>query len=294
MALGDSVTAGFAMVGVEPLEFRGDVYSTGGNSGAKTVANYLKHYSADLVGDCTGVTIPLTKKGKGLNVAVSEGQVQDLPAQIDVLVNLLHSKDYSHVLDEWKLLNLFIGANNLCVSCHGSTHGQPDFFETNLIAALTKVRQEIPKVFVNMLTIFNISQVWDSAQGNVYCQNIVPLFDECPCLNANATDRLVMDQQAQRFNEITRKVAKQFEGLNDPQFTVVAQPGIENLYFADLPTAEDFLSDVDCFHPSLCADQAISVALWNNMFQPEGQKSTSVDPTNVPHQHCPSDGEYIQ
>ena len=82
MALGDSITAGFGMLGVEPLEFRGDVYSTGGNRGAKTLLQYVHHYNQEVTGGCTGTTIPLTKKGKGLNFAVSGAKVQDVSDQI--------------------------------------------------------------------------------------------------------------------------------------------------------------------------------------------------------------------
>ena len=45
---------------------------------------------------------------------------------------------------------------------------------------------------------------------------------------------------------------------------------------------------------SLCADQAFSVALWNNMFQPQGSKSRTMDLNNPPHQHCPTDNEFLQ
>lgn len=41
MALGDSITAGFAMKPA-PLEYRGSVYCTGGDEGAKTIANFLR------------------------------------------------------------------------------------------------------------------------------------------------------------------------------------------------------------------------------------------------------------
>lgn len=92
-----------------PLEYRGLVYSTGGDDGALTIGNFLKHYSPKLKGQCKGTTIPLTHDGKGLNLAVSGAVVRDLPGQIDKLVERLATAEYRDLSDEWKLLTIFIG-----------------------------------------------------------------------------------------------------------------------------------------------------------------------------------------
>ena len=88
--------------------------------------------------------------------------MQEVPPQINYLVTQLQTtyKDSVNFNDDWKLLTLFIGANNLCPSCHGSAHSPPEFFEANLKAVLQQVEQQIPRVFVNLVTIFNISGVW--------------------------------------------------------------------------------------------------------------------------------------
>jgi small subunit ribosomal protein S29e len=52
------------MIGAEPLEFRGHVYSTGGEDDALTIGNYLRHYNSQLEGQCTGTTAPLSHNGK--------------------------------------------------------------------------------------------------------------------------------------------------------------------------------------------------------------------------------------
>jgi hypothetical protein len=84
MAMGDSITAGFAMVGIPPanlVEWRQYVYSNGGAEGAYTLGNFLATYNPDIQGRATTWTIPLTK-GIALNGGVSHASVQDTPAQV--------------------------------------------------------------------------------------------------------------------------------------------------------------------------------------------------------------------
>lgn len=62
--------------------------------------------------------------------------------------------------NDWKLLTLFIGANNLCTVCRNDSRSEPATYEKRLREILSAVRQKIPKVFVNLMGIFNISGVW--------------------------------------------------------------------------------------------------------------------------------------
>merc|ERR1740115_596061 len=102
------------------------------------------------------------------------------------------------------------------------------------------------------MTLFNISGVWDAAQTTLKCKLEVPALHECGCLVADASKRAAMDALAMAYNERTIKVATEFQAMNDQQFTVVVQPGVDGARFASWPSPEDYLSDVDCFHPSLC------------------------------------------
>jgi len=142
------------------------------------------------------------------------------------------------------------------------------------------------------MTLFNISNVWDAAQGDPVCIKKIEGYHECGCLTSNATDRSDMDALTVQYNQRTAKVATEFQQKNDPNFTVVVQPGIDACKFGTW--GEDFLSDVDCFHPSLCTDQAMAISIWNNMFQAPASKSHCLDVHNVPPPHCPGANEFIQ
>lgn len=102
---------------------------------------------------------------------------------------------------------------------------------------------------------------------------------ECPCVFGLRYDYIrehyfsIMD----RWQEIVREVADmtEFTGRND--FTVINQPFLENVQFPRLPNGNhDFTyMSVDCFHLSQKGYAIASNALWNNMLQPYGNKSTS-------------------
>lgn len=298
MAMGDSITAGFAMVGHLPedlLEYRGRVYSIGGVKDQTTIPNWLRHYSKDLQGDALGDSKPMTK-GKWLDAGVSMAKIEDILPQVDYLVQTMKT-EYAKTIDfenDWKLLTLFIGANDLCMSCKNSSHANPAVFESSLRNALDKIHTEIPRVFVNVLTIFNISGVWEAGQTKAYCRELWAHLTagECPCLTTGeAADRQAMDVHSVLFNHVIENVTAEYAALNDPNFTVVAQPGVSgfNITFY----GEHYLSTLDCFHPSLWANQAFTLSIWNNMLQPLGQKATTIDPTTVKIL-CPDENTYLQ
>lgn len=126
------------------IENRDHVFSIGGASGAFTIANVLAKYNANLQGAfapftvfyfvltvTTGAALSWTKplaKGGWLDAGVSMAKVEDCPSQVDYLVKELKTTYALHVDFEkdWKLLTLFIGANNICgmaVSLFGLSRG---------------------------------------------------------------------------------------------------------------------------------------------------------------------------
>lgn len=113
-------------------------------------------------GPPTGYTLPLSR-GKQLDNAVSGSKTQELDDQISRLVHLLKAEKYKDIRDEWKLITLFIGANNVCVLCEPPMTTLPglaeaDVFEDNVRQALTRIKDEVPKSFVNLVALFNVRQ----------------------------------------------------------------------------------------------------------------------------------------
>ena len=74
-----------------------------------------------------------------------------------------------------------------------------------------------------------------------------------------------MDYYTKIYQNITYQVVHEVNiaSLNT-NFTIVIQPMFA---MADISNFTiDFLSTLDCFHPSLTAHQAMSISLWNNLF----------------------------
>lgn len=100
-----------------------------------------------------------------------------------------------------------------------------------------------------------------------------------------APGRAKIDEACMAFNEVTYKVVKEFQALNDPYMTAVVQPQFEDLDIVKY--GEGFLSNLDCFHPSLYANQAFALGLWDNMFVPSAQKAHNMILNDV-HLFCPT------
>jgi len=297
MAMGDSISAGFAMIGYPPasfLEWREYVFSIGGASDAFTLANLLKYYNPKIQGAAQSWTLPL-EPGAWLNGAVSHASVQDCPSQVTYLVNQLKTT-YNKTVNfeqDWKLLTLFIGANNLCGACRNSSESQPAYFEQHLKAVLSQIQQTLPRTFVNLVTVFNISGVYYAGMSYTYCEIVwYTIKHECYCVETGVKSDLdMMDLRAVEFNAASEKLAAEFNAQNDPNFYVSVQPGLSGFIIQKF--GEAYLSDLDCFHPSLCANQAFTYQIWNNMFQPLGKKATAPDINNL-LVYCPKETDFIQ
>eukprot|EP00026_Physarum_polycephalum_P010495 Phypoly_transcript_10659.p1 GENE.Phypoly_transcript_10659~~Phypoly_transcript_10659.p1 ORF type:complete len:385 (+),score=42.90 Phypoly_transcript_10659:53-1156(+) len=319
MTVGDSISAGFAMYAPHAtdfanfssmlVEYRGDVFSIGGNAGYYTLANFLKQYNPNLQGASIGNSLPLDyvkwrdhiiqpfdEKITHLNGAQSGARVEQVPAQLAYIINQLKTT-YSKTVDfnnDWKMLTILIGANNLCGACKNESYSQPDFYQQHLETVLEQAYSQIPRLFVNVLLMFNISQVYDCMMTSEYCKIAVNYIttSECGCLTDHSTpqQREAMDITGVAFNQKIYELEAQWAAKNLSTFAVRVQPFLQNLPIAK--AGVDFLSKLDCFHPSGEANAAMAIGLWNNLWQPQGKKDTTI-PFNVTF-ICPTEDSYIQ
>eukprot|EP01119_Soliformovum_irregulare_P007145 TRINITY_DN19544_c0_g1_i1.p1 TRINITY_DN19544_c0_g1~~TRINITY_DN19544_c0_g1_i1.p1 ORF type:complete len:351 (+),score=86.50 TRINITY_DN19544_c0_g1_i1:1563-2615(+) len=297
-AIGDSITAGFGIMGLEGWldEYRGCSWSIGADSGRNTVFNLLKHFNPNLIGGSVGYHFveicydeicpsPHEPAYDKLNGAQSGAYTQNLPDQVDYIVNQMINDPNIDYANDWKMLTILIGANNLCLSCFSdlSVFESANVYQQYLEQTLNKIQSKIPKVFVNILDIFNISQVYELSLQSEWCSDIhrgLPL--ECGCAFDpidGAANRKKMDDMSVAYNERTRLVVSKL--APSKEFAVVIQPCFED---GKIP-ALSWLSTLDCFHPSLVAHGGMATALWNNMLSPSHLKKRYLDPNDVPM--CP-------
>ncbi|KAL0090040.1 secreted phospholipase B1 [Phycomyces blakesleeanus] len=302
IALGDSITAGFGMISGRPpfasvWEHRGKAFSVGADVGEHTLTNFMSHFT-NTHGAPEGVTLPMAR-GKRLNNAVTGAKVQDLDIEVTRLVRLLKSSSYDSIRDEWKLITIFVGANNICVLCNDERTGLPsqadaDVFEDSMRQVMERLRTEVGKSFVNLVALFNVSSVYEASRGDPYCEFILDPshLSVCSCIQGDEKQRLAADLVVMEYNTRLEKIAFEYNELNDRQFGVGYQPGF--MFFPVGQYKQHYLSGFDCFHPNKCANQVMAIVLWNNMFSTPEEKTKKYTLENITIQ-CPGpDRPYLQ
>ncbi|KAI8090679.1 hypothetical protein BDF21DRAFT_411809 [Thamnidium elegans] len=254
IAIGDSISAGFGMISGRPpfstiLEYRGKVFSSGGDEGEYTIPNFLSNYNKISRGVPTGITLPLSR-GKKLNKAVSGAKTQELDAEVTRLIQLLNTESYKDVKDDWKLITLFIGANNVCVLCEPPMTTLPgladaDIFEENVRQVIERIRSDIGKSFVNLVALFNVSSVYEASRGDPYCEFVLDPSHMiiCSCIQADEKQRQAADRVVNEYNNRLEKLEKEYKNKDIMNFGLSYQPG-----FKQFPVGkykQSYLSGVD-------------------------------------------------
>ncbi|KAF8940356.1 hypothetical protein BGZ58_006819 [Dissophora ornata] len=283
------------------LEFRGKVFSGGGDDSEYTLTNFLRTYTKHIEGSPSGFTLPLAT-GKGLNTAVSGAIAQTLPSQIERLKRQFSfGGRYHKYKDEWKLATVFIGANNLCAACGPDSTvpeiADPEEYGAALKFALQELRDSIGPAFVNLVGIFDVTLVYELSRGHSYCEL---LFDKlpfpiCGCATGNESDRQKAGDLAREYNEIMERVAQEIneESEIEGTFGVVFQPGLTEFKEGSSQYGQGYLSGLDCFHPNKCANQVMAISLWNNMFSNREDKYRPMKPSDL-EIYCPGPKDYLR
>jgi len=84
------------------------------------------------------------------NAAQSGAHSSDLGHELDYLIPTV--QQYVGLNQSgWKMLNVFIGSNDLCAICEGG-YRSPTEYGQNILAALERFRSNMTNVFVNLST----------------------------------------------------------------------------------------------------------------------------------------------
>ncbi|XP_019727801.1 phospholipase B1, membrane-associated-like [Hippocampus comes] len=279
-ALGDSITAGFGAKAKNLLqlrtEYRGVSWSIGGDKSLETVttlANILRKFNPDLKGASKGQG----KKKSGFNMSISGAKISGIPGQVRRLIEVMKNDTTVDFANDWKLVTLFIGGNDLCQFCNDRASLSPQNYSHHLMASLDMLYEEVPRTIVNILEILQMEGLRRIKKDSLGCNVIQPLA--CPCFLLPGDDSLEL-AEAKRINrEVqieTERVA--YSGRYDDRedFAVVVQPFLRN---SIMPLNADGRPDVtyfseDCFHFSERGHADMAVAMWNNMLEPVGEKQT--------------------
>ncbi|XP_056115944.1 phospholipase B1, membrane-associated [Rhinichthys klamathensis goyatoka] len=126
-ALGDSLTTAIGanattVLGI-PIEFRHVSWSIGGYGSFQdviTLANIIRLFNPHLVGPAPTKTVhgtPAPLCETGFNLAVTGHNTFNLPEQVRHLIDTLKTYEDIDFDEDWKLLTILIGMNDICDYC---------------------------------------------------------------------------------------------------------------------------------------------------------------------------------
>ncbi|XP_070698636.1 phospholipase B1, membrane-associated-like isoform X2 [Pempheris klunzingeri] len=302
-AVGDSITAanGVGAHQTDSLllvinEYRGLSWSIGGDENITTVTtlpNILREFNPSLTGFSQGIGNEDSTKAF-FNQAVAGAKSGDMVQQVRVLVDKMKKDSRIDFHNDWKVITMFIGGNDLCDFCTDSVFFSPRNVVNRIRQALDILHTEVPRAIVNLVELLNIVPLRDLHRDNTLdCPTwFVSLV--CPCVlkpkEGSAELQRVKDRNKAYQKGIRELIDSGWYDTHD-NFTVVLQPFMREVY---LPTLEDGRPDrsyfsPDCFHLSQRAHSLMARALWNNMLEPVGNKTFTQNFSAGIDLKCPSE-----
>ncbi|KAG2210295.1 hypothetical protein INT47_003280 [Mucor saturninus] len=318
-ALGDSIMAGFAMNGLDyegggilnlslVSEYRGNSYAIGGDTGAITLANFVKKYNPNVKGAsvlshivsyCGGnnckAPLSLYRPLKdNLNAGQSGATAMNLDYELDYLIPRMKAYILStSYKNDWKMVTIQIGSNDQCASCNPEmqSYTTADAYGKYVEDAILRIKAEIPKVVINLLGTFKVSGVFPLSANNAdYCikNGLLENTKECSC-SGSAADLTKMDNLSDAYNAKLAALANKYKGVAGATFAVMYSPAPIDL--GSFPI--NALSNVDCFHPSKKGHQWFAKTFWNQLFKTKSLKPPVISFEENLNLYCPTSDDRL-
>ncbi|EGG14847.1 phospholamban [Cavenderia fasciculata] len=306
LAVGDSLSAAFGLTyhgfGSYVGESRGKSWSIGGDPKTPSIPNFLAAIGANTTGQSFGRSLPLLHffptsmreiarspdTCHKLNGAMSTAILNDVPEQIEYLADYIDEiKPTVDIIRDWKLLNYYIGNNDICDSCEGKNTSTVAFYKDNYYNSLLSMRKSFPRMIVNVILIPNhISEIANMGKGEMCSVMRDKIMRSCTCALSD-DGKKVMDQRSKDLNQVILKAVNDINEdskTKNIQFRAVVQP-----FLTETHVKRNFVSEFDCFHFNEYGGRLAAVGLWNNMMQTT--KSDSINEFDKPI--CPSESTYL-
>lgn len=287
MAMGDSITAAFTARS-DLKESRDISWCIGaGTEDQLTLPWLLERYSSKVEGQSTKAVIPnplhlpsgdYHPGTDHMNVAESEGSANR--GSLDEQWGYLQKNfpKYSDFDSRWKVLTMWMFANDVMGMCDKDAEEYKDYkvWEAKMDETLTNVTNILTKTYVNLVSMLDLSNIHRIQKSKIGCRAEHTIVKEGGCIDkAHVTDEELakLDENIHYMNKRLHKFASDYQakmkaqGRTDMAFVV---QGFTEGIGPDLD--HNFLSSLDCFHPSASAHQDMGIALWNSMLCTDDRK----------------------
>ncbi|XP_077395763.1 phospholipase B1, membrane-associated-like isoform X2 [Festucalex cinctus] len=282
-ALGDSLTTAIGANGSTilsiPFEFRQLSWSIGGYGTYQnviTLANIFKLFNNKLLGPSPLASFhgrPVTVNQTGFNFAVTGHNTLNVSDQIRHMIETFKSYPGLSFHEDWKVVTMLIGMNDICDYCKNKTLFSADSFIHYMTDALDLMMRQMPRTIVNVVQILPMKPLRDVHKPTLGCR-LQKRF--CSCLVQPEEDSTELKELLELNVLFQRKLCELVRGERffKRDFAVILQPFLEK---AGPPTLADGSLDssffaADCFHFAVKGHEELAKGLWNNMFQPDGEK----------------------
>ncbi|GMS93161.1 hypothetical protein PENTCL1PPCAC_15336, partial [Pristionchus entomophagus] len=298
-ALGDSLTAANG-AGAQPhdvlgvaIQYRGLAWGIGGDKSLDehvTLTNILKKFNPDIFGYSIKTGSANVWETAKLNTAIPGAKSANLVEQATDLVRRMRDHPEIDIPNQWKLIHIFIGANDVCDWCTHEDQLGENHFRDSIGAAVQILKDNLPKTVVVLVGVVDVSLLRKVDAFNQFCDGTHR--HECHCEEDAHVD---ITTETKKYQEAEQELMDgRFDTTDD--FTLVIQPFFEEMDTVPvLPNGDPDLTFFapDCFHFSAFGHGVVGKTLWNNMLQPVGVKDRWVNLTdltpalNCPDQACP-------
>ncbi|XP_036449951.1 phospholipase B1, membrane-associated-like [Colossoma macropomum] len=299
-ALGDSLTTAIAanasnLLGV-PFEYRHVSWSIGGHGTYQdviTLANIVKLFNPDVLGPAPVRTLhnyPTTLNETGFNLAVTGHNTVNFSEQARNLIDTFKTYPGLNFEEDWKLVTILIGMNDICDYCKDKTIFSPDSFIYYLTESLEMMMNEVPRMIVNVVQILTMKPLREVKKPNLGC---ILQKSFCSCLvlpDENSTELAELAEVNQQFQRKLEELLDSDHFFKE-DFAVVLQPYLTHAKPPRLANGTIDLSffTPDCFHFTIKGHEELAKGLWNNMFQPADGKQMIDSFSDPVELICPSE-----
>jgi len=279
-AMGDTFTVGLGARASSLNGFFTDYkdisWSIGGRSylnQTTTLPNIMRQFNPSIKGASVKTSLSDSILNADLNFAFVGASARDLEDQAKDLVSRLKNMKDIDYQNDWKLLTIWIGTEDLCQVSRDADKFSPRSFIKYVWGTLSYLQKEVPRLFVNLVPPMDVSPLYELHEGGTGSCEIMG-WNSCPCLKEGEAGRLNISQAAKGYKHLLNELVNSGP-LYDTKdsFAVVIQPALQVPPKTQDGNLVKSFFGLDCLHFTASGHAAAALALWKNMLEPFGSKT---------------------